>query len=431
MTRADRFIGIGLAALYFVLLCSTLDIGFPRDEGFYFTAAEQYAKWYDDLLDDPKTAFRKETVDKHFGYNGEHPALPKMLFGLSWRLFGDIKSVDEVPNIRHWYDGGRNPEPILPIMRESTAMRLPALLVASWLVYLIMAFGTRYFGRRVGIAAAVAYMFMPHAFWHAHLSCFDTPVAVMWFLTAYCFIRAETGGWRWALLTGVAWGLALSTKHNAFFIPPTLLIWWLIAHRREFGLSRADGGVGIRLPAIPLAFVAMLVVAPVVYYLLWPRLWHEPIRHLKWYFGFHANHVMYWAYYWGWLYTKPPYPIGFSFVMSAMTIPGPTVLLGIVGMLRVAYEWAVRTGARFAGSLRRIAESLPARQPGVVLFVFLNFFIPFAVIANTKVPIFGGTKHWLPGVPFLAILAGLAFELVLASVRELGAWVPRLGGRGA
>ena len=427
--KADWLIGLALAALYFVLLACTLDIGFPRDEGFYFSAAEQYSKWYDVLLEDPRSAFKKETVDKYFGYNGEHPAFPKMLFGLSWRLFGDFTSVDEQPEARVWYDGGAPPAEILPWLRESTAMRLPAMLMSSFLILLIHAFGTRWFGRRVGVAAAVLFMFMPHAFWHAHLACFDMPVTAMWFLTAYCFLRAETGGLWWALLTGVAWGLALSTKHNAYFIPPLYLLWWVIAHRHEFGISKNEGQLAIKLPPIPLSFIAFLVISPLVYYALWPRLWHEPIKHLKWYFGFHAHHVMYWAYYWGWLYTKPPYPLGFSFVMSAMTIPGPTVVLSVVGLLGVMGEWIVRLFGRFSSAMERLAAAFPRRQRGVLLFVFLNFFFPFALIANHKVPIFGGTKHWLPGVPFLAILGGLAFEWVLVAVKDLGEMVPGLAGK--
>lgn len=410
LRHTDRWVGVSLAVLYFVMLCGTLDIGFPRDEGFYFKAGELYSRWFDELLDNPRNAFRKETIDKHFAYNGEHPALTKILFGLSWRLFGKMRDVVDEPWTRRWYEDGHVPYPILGLLRESTAFRLPALIIASLLVFMIYRFSAEFFNRRVALAATAAYMFMPHAFWHSHLSCFDIPVTAGWFFTAWAFLKAEYGGgWRWAVITGLAWGLALSVKHNAFFIPAVFLFWWLVVHRKDVAFERSSGGIRVRLPAIPMAFLAMLLISPVVYYVLWPRLWYEPIQHFKWYFNFHAHHVMYWAYYFGWLIAKPPYPWGFSFVMSAMTIPGPTVVLGLVGLIRGFYQWIHRKVNNWA---KRIKEP----ESGLVFFVFLNFFIPFMLIANPKVPVFGGTKHWLPGVPFFAIFVGIGFDFVLSSV---------------
>lgn len=425
-SRRDVLTGVGLAGIFFVLLLLTLDIGFPRDESFYFTAAEQYSYWFDDLLEDPAKAFEKKTVDRRFASNPEHPALPKILFGLSWRLFGNMRDPVEEPFARHWYDGGRPPKPILGILSESTAMRLPALLAGAFLVFLVYLFGVEFFNRRVGLAAALAWMFIPHAFWHTHLACFDMPVTAMWFLTGYCFLKAERGGWKWAVLTGLAFGFALSTKHNTYFLPPLLLVYYFVTRWRRFGLGRTPDGerTGIRLPPIPLAFPAMLILSPLVYYLFWPKLWFEPYEHLKWYIGRHANHEYYWAYYFGILHTRPPFPVTFPFVMSAMTIPLPTVLLFLVGLGRIGW---VRT----AGFIGRQVRRLPERQAHVIGFVLLNFLVPFVVIAVPSVPIFGGTKHWIHGVPYLALIAGLGFELVYLAVGDLGRWLPSLGGRWA
>ncbi len=419
--RAWTVAGAALALAHFGLLVATLDIGFPRDEGFYFSAAEQYSRWLDDLFEDPARAFTRETVERRFAANPEHPALPKFLFGVSWRLFG---RMNQDPSSRFWYDGGRPPEPILGWLDEATAMRLPALLLASLLVYLVFRFGAVFFNPRAGLAAAVAWAFMPHPFWHSHLACFDVPVTAMWFLTAYCYLRAESGGWRWAVATGVAWGLALSTKHNAFFLPVVLVLHFLGTRTREFRLQRGtDGRTELRLPSIPASWLAMLLISPLIYYALWPKLWFDPVGHLKWYFARHAEHEYYWAYYFGTLYTKPPFPVAFPFVMSLVTIPAPTTLLAVIGLARLVL-------ARFSRASRdktRI-EGLRAETPraGTLWFVFLNFLIPFAVIAHPKVPIFGGTKHWMHGVPYLALFAGVGFDWVC---REVGAVLSRRGWR--
>ncbi len=426
-TRRDAVVGAALAVLHLAFLASTLDVGFSRDESFYFNAAEQYAGWYDLLLKEPGKALSKEAVDQFFAYNGEHPALPKMLYGASWRLFGRMHDPVAEPFSRAWYFQGNPPDTLLGWFSESTAMRLPALLLASFLVFAVYLFGVEFLGRRAALFAALGWMFQPHAFWHSHFACFDVPVTAMWFLSAWAFLKSvpppgaprTRSHVRWALATGVMLGLALNTKHNAFFFPPLAFLWWAWTRRREWSLRLEGAGLRLRIPPVPLAFFAMLLVTPAVYYLLWPKLWHDPVGHLKWYLSFHAKHEYYWVYYFGTLYTKPPFPLPFPFVMSAMTIPGTTVLLFAAGSLRLLREWVVRAASRFAASASGLASRLPVREPGMVLFVFLNFLIPFAVIAHPKVPHFGGTKHWLHGVPFACLMAGVGFEVLLDGLKAL------------
>ncbi len=425
--KIDVSTGLILACCYFAMLASTLDIGYSRDEGFYFRAAEEYSYWYDDLVADPARAFSKESVNKNFAYNSEHPALPKMMFALSWRLFGNMHDPVAEPWSKAWYHNSKPPKPILGLMAESTAMRLPALLLNSALVMFIFLFGVEFFNRRVALVSSLAWMFMPHAFWHSHLACFDMPVTAMWFLTAWLFLkatppleerRANRGlTWKLAVLTGIAWGLSLSTKHNAYFMPIVFLIWYLIARWREVFPYKK----GFAFKNIPPAFWTMLFLGPLVLYITWPKLWFDPIGHMKFYISFHAKHEYYWAYFFGTLYTKPPFPISFPFVMSMMTIPAPLVLLGITGQLKALREWWMKRSNREY----RIPALLPVKSKDTILFVFLNFLIPFAVIAAPNTPIFGGTKHWMAGVPFFALFIGLGFETVVSGVGALRRYSPR------
>ena len=334
ITRTDILVGIVLAACCFLMLLATVDIGFSRDEGFYFRAGEEYSYWYDDLVKDPAVAFSKESVEKHFAYNPEHPALPKMMFGLSWRLFGKMHNGEAEPWSRVWYHRTKAPEPIFPIMRESTAMRLPAMALNSLLVMFIWLFAVEFLSRRVGIISALSWMFLPHAFWHSHLSCFDMPVVVMWFLVAWLFLRATpplkqrkaAPGriWLRAIAAGIAWGLAMSTKHNAWFIPAVFLAWYLIARWEEIFPRGANGRRKFVFSNIPPAFWTMLILGPLVLYLTWPRLWFEPIEHLKFYISRHAKHEFYWAYLFGTLHVKPPFPVSFPFLMSLIPVSDRT-----------------------------------------------------------------------------------------------------------
>ena len=93
----DPLIALALGAAYVALLLSTAhNLGYARDEGFYFSAASSYEAWFDLLFREPERAFERAAVDRHWSANHEHPALMKSLFALShrflyqeWRWFAD------------------------------------------------------------------------------------------------------------------------------------------------------------------------------------------------------------------------------------------------------------------------------------------------------------------------------------------------------
>jgi len=83
----DYAIALGIAALYVVLLLNTVGtLGYARDEGFYFSAAESYGRWFELLVRAPKEALTRAAVDRAWSINHEHPALAKSAFALSWLL---------------------------------------------------------------------------------------------------------------------------------------------------------------------------------------------------------------------------------------------------------------------------------------------------------------------------------------------------------
>ena len=72
-------------------------------------------------------------------------------------------------------------------------------------------------------------------------SCFDVPIATMWVLVVYAS-GTRSGAPRWWLLTGLAFGCALATKHNAFFLPVVLIPFSLC----RGGVSSAGHAEGAR-----------------------------------------------------------------------------------------------------------------------------------------------------------------------------------------
>ncbi|MES1165950.1 MAG: glycosyltransferase family 39 protein [Verrucomicrobiota bacterium] len=373
--RSDAAWAIGLSLGWAALLIvAQRDTGFARDEGFYFRFGQMAWQWFAELLHHPHVALTRTSIDAHFGGNFEHPALMKTLFGASEALFHET----------------------LGLTSASTGFRLPGILVSSAAVGLCYQFGADVAGRRTGLAAALLYATLPRAFFHAQLAAFDGAVATMWLAVVWAYWRALSRP-RWAIICGLLFGLALATKLNAFFLPPVLLVHWLVHITRGRG-DRRSGWV----------FVAMAVGGPLVLIGHWPWVWTDTFSRLGQYLSFHLHHHYYNTAYFNRNYNRPPLPPEYAFVLTAFTTPFVTLALGAAGFALLCRRQPVEPSA----------DQSPPQPTHLALLWGLNFLVPLLIIARPKTPIFGGTKHWLNAMPFLALLGGVALARATQGLRR-------------
>jgi 4-amino-4-deoxy-L-arabinose transferase-like glycosyltransferase len=413
----DWLIGLALAALYVTLLVKTAHtLGYARDEGFYFQAAESYASWFEHLWAQPKEAMTRAAVDRAWTANHEHPALAKSAFALSWMFLH-----------KKWH----------LFAHEGTSFRFPGMLSAGLVVFVLYLWGTRARSRVAGFGAALAFALMPRVYYHAHLDCFDIPIVAVWLLCAYGYWRSLTGGGMgWAIATGLLFGVALNTKHNSWFLPITFVLHTLILHVASLGKELRRGS--LRIPA---ALPAMAVLGPLLFWATWPWIWNDTGARLEGYVAFHMGHEYYNMEFLGQTYWKPPMPRAYPWVMTAATVPFITLLCMALGMLEPLLQ-AVRAGLeRMRGAAARVRGSarvlwlisvLPERsterwQGTTLLLWVLAIFINYSAWLSASTPIFGGTKHWMTAYPFMALFAGLGVDWVVRKARE--ASVPVLSHR--
>jgi hypothetical protein len=398
--RKDQLEDVAIAILLFVftviLLSQTsLSIGFTRDEGYYFKAAELYFGWFRELYHDWAKGdflrpFTKDVIDRHWKYNHEHPVLVKSAFALSWGVLKQQWGLFDL---------------------NSSAFRFPAWLFSGLSVSLVYAFGRALLPRRTALIAAVMWLSIPRVFWQMHLACFDIPVcaAHLWLVYAYWKGRWSLKG---AIGIGVAFGLAISVKHNVLVAPAFFVLHWLLVEAKGF----RRGPNGFSFPALPIAFFSLAIVGPLVFLLHWPYLWSDIIGRVGWYLGFHLKHEHYPILWFGELLSEPPFPISFPFVMSAVTIPIPVMVVMLLGTILGLFSAVTLMWSRVfrkpiqeislvpLGAVEREGSGSPA------LLLLLNVAFPFALIALPFSPIFGGTKHWMNALPFLCILGAWAIE---------------------
>lgn len=418
-SHANGFIALGLFVVTFcTLFLNGPNVGFTRDEGYYFSAAEHYAGWFRQVGKSPSQAFSEPAIRRHFEVNREHPVIVKNLMALCHLAFHPEQARFNAQDKTHM------------IGSYARVMRLPTHLIAALGVALLFLFGCSVASRRVGLFAALGFILAGRHFYHAHLACFDMPVTVCWLATVMAYRKAQSS-FAWGIATGAVWGVAIAVKHNAFFLPVLFVLHWLITSGRQFSFSRK----GIKIPRIPVAFFSMLILGPAIFIGHWPFLWHSTFERIGWYFNFHLQHVHYPWEYFGTLLTDAPFPWLYPFAITALTLPLPTLLLGATGFfgvlgerlghpLRACARWLGRLGGWRAGSEPE-AERRPWLDSSDGWLIWLNAFIPIFVVAIPSVPIFGGMKHWLNAMPFVCLLAALALDRFVKMLPDLGVRILR------
>jgi hypothetical protein len=440
LPRSDRRLALLLGVAYVTLLYFTASsLGYMRDEGFYFQSANVYREWFALLFREPLRAITRAEIDRYWIINHEHPSLMKVLFCASHELFHEKL---------HW-------------MPPGVSYRFPTMVLGGISVALIHHIGARTYGRLAGLTAALSFGFMPRVFFHAHLACFDLPVAALWLSCGYVYLRSleHQGtplGKLWAFRTAVCYGLLLETKHNAWLFPAVL-----VAHAVFMRLGDHFAERKREKPYVPRAFFMMAIVSPLLFYTLWPWLWYDPVHRFIEYVRFHTQHEYYNMEFLGQTYWKPPMPAGYAPLMTLATVPLTTLLLALIGVGSWLFATenkpepapaplpppkpaapskvttsVVRAPQRGPLGARRVPSPAPARSPVPPpppalkeaspltaeqrtlpeLFWVFAVLVSYAPWLSSNTPIFGGTKHWITAYPFLALLAGRGFQLVASTL---------------
>jgi 4-amino-4-deoxy-L-arabinose transferase-like glycosyltransferase len=345
----------GLGILGAVLIINGLNShGLTYDEPIYSGFGRKAAAWLAGIFAGNFSAhFSAPEINRAwFGSIDMQPPLVQVLSGISQLLFGNTF-------------GGLLPS------------RLPTALFFGLAIGATFRLTEKAFGRTAGVFSALALMFLPDFFAHAHYATLDVPVSALIITTAALFYAgADERSWGKFLLSGLLLGLGLLTKLNAGFLAVWLLLWLVIFRPRFFGRA-----------------ILGFVIAPGVFFLGWPWLWHDTFAHLGSYLGFHLKHYPVLVYYLGHSYQYAPWH--YPFVLTAVTLP-TLVLLFLLG------------GGVHTIAAKKSPPSASARW--LLLICGLGFLLPSALPFAPK---YNGVRLFLPAFPFLMGLAGGGFVWLL------------------
>lgn len=363
-----------LGAAVFLLVVSTAShYGVAWDEPAYFYATDLKIRWFAQLGENLLAgraggSFDDEGIRAAWrwdAYHVPHPPFSRIVSGLTHAIFS-------------------------PFVDKFTAYRVAPALFFVLLTTVAYLWIGALFGRAAGLFTALTLVATPNLFGFAHFAVTDMPLAAMWFFTTYCFWKGLKD-WRWSLLLGVAWGLALSTKFPALGLPIPVLLWAHLYHRPFYANN----------------LFSMIFLSPLVMIATQPYLWHQTTRRVFEFlydglsrgYRFDTNFAVYFL---DRLYFTAELPSYYPFFLTAVTTPETILVLALAGLAAI-------------GRLR-------AERNIIVLFLFNAFFLlamglfPGAVLHD-------GMRQLLPVLPFLAALAGCGFFFV---VGYLTAWGQRL-----
>jgi hypothetical protein len=245
---------------------------------------------------------------------------------------------------------------------------------------------SRLFNLATGLFSALTLILIPNLFGYAHLAVTDMPLAVMWFLTAYCFWQG-LDDWRWSVGLGVVWGLALATKFPALLIPIPLMLWAHLFHRARYANN----------------IFFMLFLAPVVMVAVQPYLWHQSgLRIVEFLYeglsrGYRPD-TNFTVFFQGQKYLTRQLPWHYPFFVVGITTPLP--ILALAGLAIIRLPW------------------LQQRIPEVSLFAVNGVFI-IALGLMPGAVLHDGVRQLLSVLPFIAALAGIGFYLFAEALLRL------------
>jgi hypothetical protein len=339
------------------------DYGVTWDEPPYFHASDLHVRWITGFSANIVTGELRNSLDDqtisaawHWNpYNVPHPPFSRIVSGFA-------KEISS------------------PFLDKFSAYRMGPALFFAVLVTVIYLWMKELFGAATGLFSALAMIVTPNLFGFAHIAVTDLPLASMWFLTAYSFWKGLSN-WKWSIVLGVTWGLALSTKFPAVLILIPLIVWAHLFHRDKYVNN----------------LFTMLFIAPVVMVATQPYLWHQTgLRVLEFVYegisrGYRAE-TNFGVLFFGQILPSSHLPWHYSFFMIGVTTPEPLVVLASLGVMSISW----RKNRRSAALLLFFNA----------VFILLLGVMPGAVLHD-------GVRQMLSVLPFLAALAGVGFHALL------------------
>ena len=348
--RTVQFASATFVCCWFILAVTAPGIPLVWDEAEYLVRAQNIVEWFRVF---PNALSRKElqTYWLFIHFSEGHPAGFALPIASGQWFFSGL--VDPLTAAR------LGPITLFSIACASVAVRLRST-----------------HGTSAAIVTPVALLTFPRLFSEAHFATQDGQLTA-WWLMLWVIQSAPVSGWGVTLATGVVLGFTTATKFTGWLA-------WLPAAMSQ--AARRNRGALLRLFFI-------LPVAVLIFYIVNPSMWHEPLEGFKDHLHRNldrANTLNISTQFLGRTYSvTDSLPWYNTLVWLVYATPLPTLLLGAVGLWQcLAKPTAFSLTLVFHWATLMIVRALPGAPPhdGIRLFLpAFGFWCVFAGIGAQRV----------------------------------------------
>jgi 4-amino-4-deoxy-L-arabinose transferase-like glycosyltransferase len=285
-----------IAALPRTLIALRADLG--PDEPIYLNAGRSYVR----LL------LAGDFANSGWLENQQHPALPKLIFGVCATIADNLLHVD-----------------------PTLGARMASVLVGTLTVVAIFGLGRRTFGYWPALLAAITLAVSPwHVYWSS-LALLD--LFLVFFLTLAVLLALQADRHPgWMILASISFGLAFASKYSAALGLPALCILCLISMNRR---RRSHWIVAAACPLVSAATV--LIADPSIWADPWNRIFasvtwqlnRAAVGHLAFYAGQTMSHTPWWVASYIVVIKNSVTIVGFALLL-VLSLPGAIRIRGLV-----------------------------------------------------------------------------------------------------
>ncbi|EKD94518.1 MAG: glycosyltransferase [uncultured bacterium] len=257
----------------------------------------------------------------------------------------------------------------LGLINDVDSYRIYGIFLVACLVGLIYYWVSIVYGKFAGLISSLSLSLYPFFWSESHFNTEkDIPETAFWtFFLFSIWQGVRKKSWKWILLSGLFFGLALGTKFNILFVGFVILPWIFFTSRKLF----------IKRWFVLSSFGAFLS-GLIIFISSWPFLWADPITRIQKVIGFYKGIGLDES------TVSNTYPIMWILYSTPIII----LILSIFGLFSAV------------GKVTKEKNSLS-------LLAILWLLVPIIRVTWPGTVIYGGIRQIMEYIPALSILAGL------------------------
>lgn len=275
----------------------------------------------------------------------------------------------------------------LGLINDIDSYRIYGIFLASLLVGVVFYWASSVYGRIAGLVAVISLATYPLFWSESHFNTEkDIPEAV--YLSFFFFSvwkAVNKFSIKWALLSGVFWGMALGTKFNAVFAP-FVVIPWIIYFALKNNWHKDAKKIIFRNSKFFISILISPIIGLAIFIASWPYLWADPISRLFKVVGFYKG-----------IGLTTTFDERYLFLGGFNSYPTQAIL----------YTTPISILVLFTLGVLYIAKNGIKEKHGLSILLLIGFVIIVGRVTWPGMSIYGGLRQIMEYIPAMATIAGL------------------------